>query len=163
MLERAVVNASPIIVLTRSGHGDLLKSVLGDICVPRPVVDEIARRGTSDVSFQFLQNTNWVEIVAPPPPPKSILEWNLGQGESAVLAHALLSKHSCVVLDDLAGRKCATAHGLTVRGTVGIIVYAKQLELIASAESVLKDILACGFRLSHHVLEGALQRAGERP
>lgn len=139
-----------------------MNAVLGNITVPRPVVDEIARRGPDDVSYRFIKDTGWVEVVAPPAIPQSILDWKLGQGESSVIAHALISPGACAVLDDLGGRRCAVAHGLTVRGTVGIVVRARQLNLIASAEAALQDILRCGFRLSHQVLEGALQRAGER-
>lgn len=97
---------------------------------------------------------------AAPDIPSTILQWRLGAGESATLA--LAQVHGLpAVLDDLAGRKCAASLGIPVRGTLGIVLIAKQRGLIAEARTVIEDMMDTGLYLSRKVLDQALRRAGE--
>ena len=48
MAERAVVNASPLIFLTRAALLDLLQVISSEIIVPEIVATEIGIRGVSD-------------------------------------------------------------------------------------------------------------------
>lgn len=160
MAERAVVDASPLIFLARSRHLDLLRAVAPTVWVPEPVAAEILRRGSQDVTAQALQNTSWLTRQAAPDIPSTILQWRLGAGESATLA--LAQVHGLpAVLDDLAGRKCAATLGIPVRGTLGIVLIAKQRGLIAAARPVIEDMMDTGLYLSRKVLDQALRRAGE--
>lgn len=161
MDESAIVNASPIIVLSRSGHGQLLRAVLGRIIVPMAVVEEVEARGGDDVTARFLRDSAWIEIQAARAAPESVEKWRLGRGESAVITIALTTPDALAVLDDLDARRCATAHGVRVRGTVGLVVRAGQLGVIPSAREVLGDILLCGFRISDELIDAALRRVGE--
>ena len=65
------------------------------------------------------------------------------------------------IIDDLAARKCAASIGVPVRGTLGIVLLAKQRGLISQARPVLDDMLRVGLSLSRHVLDDALRRTGE--
>lgn len=78
-----------------------------------------------------------------------------------MISCALADPHSTVVMDDLAGRRCAQAHGLPVRGTLGIVVGARRRGEIPSARRVLADLRAAGMYLSDSVLETALAEVGE--
>jgi predicted nucleic acid-binding protein len=66
-----------------------------------------------------------------------------------------------VVMDDLAGRKCAASCGLLVRGTLGIVLLAKKRGMISAARPVIDDMLRTGLYLSKPVLDSALARVGE--
>jgi predicted nucleic acid-binding protein len=55
--ERAVVNASPLIFLSRAGLLDLLQLISSEIIVPQIVAAEIEVRGESDPTAQALANT----------------------------------------------------------------------------------------------------------
>jgi predicted nucleic acid-binding protein len=63
--EAPVVNASPLIHLTRAGHPELLRAVGDRIAVPRPVADEILAMGQDDVTARSLALFPWLEVVAP--------------------------------------------------------------------------------------------------
>jgi len=88
------------------------------------------------------------------------MEWRLGIGESATLALALSHGVEAIV-DDLAGRKCAASIGVEVRGTLGIVLAAKQRGLIPAARPIIEDLTAAGLYLSRRVLDAALQRVEE--
>lgn len=95
-----------------------------------------------------------------PNDPVTITEWQLGAGESAVLA--LAAEHQLeAIIDDLAGRKCAAALNIPVRGTLGIVLVAKQRGVIPAARPVIEDMMHAGLYLSRRVLDKALQRVGE--
>ncbi len=160
MVEQAVTNASPLIFFARSRHLDLMHAFATKLWVPEPVAEEILQRGPRDITAKALDEEAWLIIKAAPRIPTAILEWRLGAGESATLA--LAAEHGIEALvDDLAGRKCAASLGIPVRGTLGIVLAAKQQGVIPQARPVIEDMARAGLYLSRHVLEEALRRVGE--
>ena len=65
------------------------------------------------------------------------------------------------ILDDLAGRRCAAAFNIPVRGTLGLVLIAKQRGHISSARDLLYQLRRAGMYLSDRVLNEALTRVGE--
>lgn len=86
MAERAVVNASPLIFLSRAGLIDLLQIVSSEVIVPEAVASEIEVRGQSDITARALTTTSWLIVTQTPPIPPQIHAWGLGAGESSVIA-----------------------------------------------------------------------------
>ena len=157
----AVVNASPIIFFSRSGHWELLAAVAPRLIIPQPVATEILVRGDQDPTVRRLQGDARLEIAPVAQIPTAIEVWGLGPGESAVIALARATPGAVAVIDDLAGRKCAAAFGLQTRGTLGIVLMAKQRGAIPAARPVIDDLLRSGMYLSRPVIDGALARVGE--
>jgi hypothetical protein len=75
--------------------------------------------------------------LSPPPVPEQILGWGLGPGESSVLALAYANRGMEAIIDDLAGRRCASLLGIPVRGTLGIVLAAKKRGFIPQAPTRL--------------------------
>ncbi len=161
MVEYAGVNASPLIVLSRAGHLDLLKLAARCISVPRPVADEIRRRPSDDPTVRALASASWLEVVEPPPIPASIASRELGSGESSLLAWAHARQNVIVILDDAAARRCAVALGLVVRGTLSLVVDAKQQGVISSAAPLIEDIRRAGLYVSQRLVRSVLASVGE--
>lgn len=161
MAERPAVNASPLIFLTKGGLLDLLKLAGEKVVVPTPVAVEIRRRGPTDLTVQAIERTDWLVIVESPPIPGLIQAWDLGQGESSVLAWALAHPDTEAIVDDLAARRCAAALGIPVRGTLGIILTAKKRGQIPAARPVLEKLRQAGMYLSTRVINQALALVGE--
>jgi predicted nucleic acid-binding protein len=90
-----------------------------------------------------------------------ILEWGLGAGESAVIAHAHANTGMAVIIDDLMGRKCARVLGIPVRGTLGIVLQAKQDGHIPNARRIIEELISGGMYLSRSVMDEALKRVNE--
>ena len=86
---------------------------------------------------------------------------DLGAGESAVLAWAHAHPGSLAIVDDLAGRRCAAALRIPVRGTLGLVLVAKQRGRIKAARPVLESMRASGMYLSDGVMNRALALVDE--
>jgi predicted nucleic acid-binding protein len=93
--ESWVVNASPIIVLAKIGHLDLLINLSREILVPQAVVDEISAGPLGDPAWEAIES-GWGTRAEPQS------EWGLGPGETFVLALALEQAPAIAVLDDAA-------------------------------------------------------------
>ncbi|MBI2435709.1 MAG: DUF3368 domain-containing protein [Candidatus Hydrogenedentes bacterium] len=161
MDDAAVINASPLILLCRGRKTDLLKSFASRILVPEPVALEIRAKGSTDITARTIDATPWIEVIPTGRVPGFILEWGLGRGESSVLAHAVSHPGIVAIIDDLAARRCAATWGVPVRGTLGIVLAAKQRGLIPSARSVMEELIASGLYLSPSLLNAALRKVGE--
>jgi predicted nucleic acid-binding protein len=157
----AVINASPLIFLSRGNYIELLHSFADRILVPEPVASEIQAKGPQNQTAQVIDSIPWFETVPVSCVPDVILEWGLGIGESSVIAYAYQHPGIDVIIDDLAGRKCATCFGIPVRGTLGIVLVAKKRGLIPKARPILEHLIQNGLYLSKQILDEALQRVGE--
>lgn len=163
MSDTLVVNASPLIFLGNAGRLDLLRATgASRIIVPQAVLDEVTATPHDDRAARAVAESDWIERFAPVDLPPTITEWDLGSGESAVIAAALQVAGSRPVIDDLAGRRCALAVGLEVMGTLGIVIAAYRRRKIDDPRQVLLDLRAAGMWMSDKVIEGALQLASRR-
>jgi predicted nucleic acid-binding protein len=156
-----VVNASPLIFLGNAGRLDLLRATRASrIIVPQAVFNEVTATHHNDRAAAALSESDWIERFAPIDLPPTITEWDLGSGESAVIAAALGITGARPVIDDLAGRRCALSLGLDVMGTIGVVIAAHRRGHIEDPRRVLLDLRASGMWLSDAVIEVALRLGG---
>ncbi|MGB3295706.1 MAG: DUF3368 domain-containing protein [Phormidesmis sp.] len=151
-----VVNASPLIYLSKAGLIDLLQILSSEIFVPRKVATEILQRGRSDITAKAVAETSWLQIIETPDVPAIIQSWDLGAGESSVLTWAYTHPKTEAIVDDLAARRCATALEIPVRGTLGLVLVAKQRGEIYSARQLLERLRQAGMYLSDSVMNRTL-------
>ena len=161
MAKPPVVNASPLIFLAGGGCFELLRVAGDEILVPASVSAEICWRDSTDQTVQAIEHAKWLTVIEDIPVPRIIQSWDLGQGESAVLAWAHANQPTVAIIDDLAARRCAVAIGIPVRGTLGLILSAKQQGLIQAARPVLERMVQTGMYLSDRLLNEALALVGE--
>ena len=103
----------------------------------------------------------WIQTVPTPPIPQEVTDWGLDPGESAVLALALEQPGSQAILDDLDARRCAASLGISTQGTLGLILVAKGLGLIAEVRPLIDRLRQAGFYISRKLAEQVLRAAGE--
>lgn len=116
-IEHVVVDASPLIVLFKSGLAGLLPGLFSEVIVPLPVRREVEAHGKVDAASTGLANAGWATIVDDLPIPPLNAAWDLGAGESSVLAHAMRQHGRWAILDDRAARTCARALRVRTRGS----------------------------------------------
>jgi predicted nucleic acid-binding protein len=102
-----------------------------------------------------------MRIVPAPSAPLRVLVWGLGAGESAVLTIALTDPGCEVILDDRDARRCAKALGIGVRGTIGLVILAKQIGSLPSARPVVEQLRHVGLFLTDDMANQALALVGE--
>ncbi|MFL6198793.1 MAG: DUF3368 domain-containing protein [Thermoanaerobaculia bacterium] len=156
-----VVNASPLIFLARIDRLDLLASLAKLLVVPEAVLREIEAGSDRDRTAEQLKADSSILRVDDLPVPDRIRLWDLGAGESQVLAHGLERPGSEVVLDDLAARRCALGLGLPMVGTLGVVILCRRRGLIPAARPVVEALVGAGLRLAPALVDGALARVGE--
>ncbi len=78
MAEPAVVNTSPLIILSRAGELRLLQVAAERVVLPTAVHREIAAYGPDDVTVQAITATSWLQVVASPPVPQHVQAFDLG-------------------------------------------------------------------------------------
>jgi predicted nucleic acid-binding protein len=161
VISRRVVNASPLIYLTHVGLLEVLDEPGVPVAVPDRVLAEIGVRGASDPAMIAVGAAPWIQIVPTPAIPKDVSDWGLDPGESAVLALALEQPGSQAILDDLDARRCAASLGISTQGTLGLLVVAKRLGLIAEVRPLIDQLRRAGFYLSQKLAERVLRAAGE--
>ena len=154
MAERWVVNASPLILLSKIEHQHLLSQLANEVVVPDAVSKEIEAGPHDDAARLFLSTA--LQTVVPVTNDPTVLAWDLGAGETAVLSFARQNPGWRAVIDDGAARRCATAMGVPIIGTLGIILRARKANLIPNAGTPLRLLLQHGFRLDDTVIRKAL-------
>ncbi len=161
MAEFPAVNTSPLIFLTRANLLDFLQMLSPFIIVPQAVATEIQAYGNTDVTAQMLAQTDWLVVTETPAIPAVIQSWDLGAGESEVLSWGYHHPNTEVIIDDLAARRCAQALGIPVRGTLGLVLTAKQRGVISEARPVLEQLRLSGMYLSERLMNQVLMSVGE--
>ena len=157
----AVINASPLIFLAHAGQLDLLHLLMRRILIPQPVMDEISRRGAQDITVKSVMQAAWLQTVPTPPVPRLIQAWDLGPGESSMLAYAYAHPGVLAIVDDLAARRCAASLDIPCKGTLGLVLLAKQQGRIPAARPLLLAMRQAGMYLSDSVLNEALKLVDE--
>ena len=80
---------------------------------------------------------------------------------SRLLAWALTNPSTEAILDDLAARRCANSLSIPLRGTLGLVLSAKQQGKISAARPILEQLRQSGMYLSDRIFNQALTLVGE--
>ena len=159
-----VSNASPVINLAAIDRLDLLRSLFGEIVIPRAVFDEVAVAGEGDPGSIEVRTFEWIrtaEVANRTLVMSLSLEMDDGEAEAVALACEM--RADLVLLDEKIAREAAFRIGLKCAGVIGMLVEAKRRALIPSVKPLLDELVVkAGFRVSPSLYERVLQTAGER-
>jgi predicted nucleic acid-binding protein len=148
-----VSNASPLIALHQIDQLAILPHLFETILIPTAVVTEIA---TVSPHPSWLQHQTVTQPIG-----SQILRASLGAGESETISLALESGCSLVLLDDRPARRLAQTLGLSVIGTLGILLAAKRQGFVPLLMPFLDNLRMNNFRISDSLYEIVLKDAGE--
>lgn len=143
-------DTSCLIHLERIDHLDLLLALYEDLRIPPAVRDEYG--GVPD---------GITLVDSPSQPLVRLLRRTVDAGEAEVIALGTDLDGAHVVLDDAAARREATELDLTVVGTIGLVLRAKDAGHLSVVRPLLDDLQKSGFWMSETLYEHALGRAGE--
>jgi predicted nucleic acid-binding protein len=151
MPDVVIADTSCLIVLSNIKELGLLQKLYGNIIT------------TPDIARQFAEHLpDWVIIKAPADHQKQqILALQVDNGEASAIVLALEMPGNTIILDDLQARKLAEQLGISITGTLGIIIKAKLNGLIPSIKPILNKIKQTNFRISPSLEAAALNEANE--
>lgn len=157
-----VVNSAPLISLAILGQLDLLRTILGEVIVPRAVYDEVITRGKDKAGYKDLADVPWFQIaeVGHQELKRSIMV-ELDEGEAEVICVAKECSVRRVCIDEFAGRRYAKLLGLEVIGTLGVLLIAKQKGYVREIKPCIEKLLANDRYISTTVCTEVLRKAEE--
>ena len=157
----AISNTSPLLYLHRIGAIDWLPRLFNAIWIPVAVQDELKEGLRKGYDAPDPSAYRWLQVVDPRATPSEWLSLDLGVGELAAMALALENPSRIVLLDDMLARRTAQAAGLTVWGTLKVLLEAKTHGLTDRIEPLVNRLSDTGMWLSDKVRERILALAGE--
>lgn len=143
-MKPAVVNASPLIILARAGHLDLLPRIFSPVMVPRGVADELRVGPEKDPIRAIFSDLKWLTVVDVAPALSPLATARLGRGESEVLEFARLHTGTIAILDDKAARRSATMLAIPITGTLGVLTAAADRGLLTNFEEAVASVVRAG-------------------
>jgi predicted nucleic acid-binding protein len=158
--EAWVINASPLILFARIARLDLFERLAPRIIVPSAVFEEVRAGQEKDATAASALAWAAERRVPDAAVPVGVEHWDLGPGESQVIAHGLTGWR-WVVLDDLAARRCAASHGVAVIGSLGVVLRSKQRGLLDEARPWVTKLIEAGMFVDGRLVELALDSVGE--
>lgn len=152
-MRRVIVNSTPLIALCNADLLNILKEIYGSIIIPKAVFDEVTAKKDS-ACLQIKQNLDWITVeTITNIEDRKMYKAKLHAGEVDVMILAQA--------DDNAAKKTAKYLGLTVTGTLGVLIKAKQSGIISSVKNAITKIQSNGFYINENIIKLALKQAGE--
>jgi predicted nucleic acid-binding protein len=153
-----VSNSTPLIAFARIGELELLHQLVQHLLVPEAVWEEVTEAGSRPGTE--IRKATWVEVRAVRIIPLEIVPL-LDRGEVEAIALAEDVAANELLLDERAARAVATARGLKIIGSAGLLARAKHQGRISTVRPFLEHMQAQGIRYGQRFVEAFLRQLGE--
>jgi predicted nucleic acid-binding protein len=156
-----VSDTSPIRALANLRQLELLTGLFGNVIVPTAVALELLKpiAGMAPIDLSLL---SFVEVRQPRV--ITAATEGLDAGEAEAISIALELDVKTVLMDEMLGRSIAVRCGLSVTGTLGILLQARRRGLVPKVAPLVDELrLDWQFFISDRVRTEVLRLAGELP
>ena len=171
-----IADAGPLIALAGVGKLDLLPRLFGSVSITAQVAQELISVGPfpdfgvlqaalsqpwlSNVDIANLLPDDWLDQC------KTLMNlYQIDMGEASAMALAgyvqAQGDTPLLVIDDFRGRMAAQHAGMSMIGTAGLLLLAKQVAAIPSVKALLLAMRQNGYFLSDRLIEVALRQVPE--
>ena len=145
-----VSDASPLIALATVGHLDLMRQLYAQVLVPEAVMRETTLANASAPGAAVIAAAPWIQVRGMHD--RTLVEalaLELDRGEAEAIALAVEYDADLLLMDERRGRRVASRLGRRIVGVLGVLIDAKQRDLVPAVRPLL-DALATevGFRVS---------------
>lgn len=161
-----VSDTTPVISLIKAGHLELLRLMFQEVLVPEAVYHELTTNIVFEQEAAEVRNCPFIKIM-PVVNLQSVTIFRkvtgLDAGESEAIVLADEQQANLLLMDEHKGRRVAKQMGLTITGTIGILLQAYDEELLSKpeVELCLQKMKECGIRMSQALYELVLNHIGE--
>jgi len=158
-----VADSGPLIALARLNLLGLPSRLFSEALVTSTVWEEVLREppAAEQSQLQAALREGWLKVVQGPfawPAGHPVPVLDAGELSALALAHA---RSAAVLLDERRGRAAAASLGLHVLGTLGLLVRARDANLIARVRPLAEALIAGGYFLGPSLVERLLADIGE--
>jgi len=151
MPKTVIADTSCFIVLEKINELSLLNKIYREVITAPEIATEFKKPLPDRISIIETKN----KLV------QRELEAKIDVGEASAIALGLEIPNCSIILDDLKARKLAASLKLDFTGTLGVIVKAKQLNLIDSVKPIIRKLREAGLRFSEEIEKDILNQAKE--
>jgi len=157
-----VSDNSVLSCLAEIGELDLLRRLYGKIAVTETIRSEAMHASApEDLRGLFSTAQDWIDVI-PDEIPYLEETGALDSGEASAITLAWQHRgNSLLILDERRGRKVASALGLSITGTAGLLADAAAAGLVDFEDAFLR-LSQTGFRLSAEIVEALSAKQGNR-
>ena len=158
-----VSDTSAIGNLVIVNHLWLLQTIYGTVLIPDVVAQELSNATNSEI--QAVLSLDWLETRAISDLSMANAlqrDHNLDAGEAHAIVLALEQQADELLMDERRGRQTATRLGIPIIGILGILLLAKQRQLIPRIQPILDNLIErASFRVSPALYNQVLLQAQE--
>ncbi len=154
-----VSNSSPLILLSKLGHFDLLRRLFNEIVVSQEVWDEVVVRGVGKPGAAETRQASWIRIAALSNPAQLAVwqtQHHLGVGELSTIRLAIDLSADVTLIDERRARLLAQAQGVAVLGVVGVLQLGYRSGEISDLRQAYQTLLAQGARIDKRLINRSL-------
>ena len=155
-----ISNNGPLVGLWRLDLLFLLRDLYTEVWIPREVEKEFLAIEKNSRQ-KVLNNAPWIRIVDLKNSQSASVYSRLDPGEAEVFALADEHNARLIIIDEHKARREASKIGLSFKGTVGVLLEAREEGLIDEIKPLLMALKKNGIYLSESVITDALREAGE--
>jgi hypothetical protein len=148
MPDIVIVDTSVLIALEKIDLLQILCKIYKKIILPEAVVREFGNVNFECYSVKKVES-RLINVL--------MQDLNFGKGESEVIALAYETNFK-VLIDDLKARKVAENLGLSISGSIGVLLKAEKLGIIDSALKKTQELKEMGFYVSNELLSEIAKR-----
>jgi len=154
-----VSNSSPLILLSKLGHFDLLRRLFNEIVVSQEVWDEVVVKGAGRPGAVEMQQASWIRIARLSNPAQLALwqtQHHLGVGELSTILLAMDLSANVTLIDERRARLLAQAQGVAVLGVVGALQLGYRSGEISDLRQAYQNLLTQGARIDKRLVNRSL-------
>lgn len=157
-----ISDTTPIISLLKAEQLDLLEKLFHEVIIPKAVYNELISNVKFRNEAQIIKNCSYIfveEVIDT----KSVNIFRrvtgLDAGESEAIVMADEKKADLLLMDERKGRMVAKQMGLTITGTVGILLQSFDEGLLNADEirESINKLKECGIRISDSLYDLILE------
>jgi predicted nucleic acid-binding protein len=160
-----VSDSSPLVALARIDKLDLVRLLYENVLIPDAVWQEIVIRGAGQPGSNEVKTAPWIRV-------RSVknkklvraLRQELDAGESEAIVLSLETEPEALLLmDERLGREVARHMGLRYTGIIGVLIEAKNKNLITNVKPFLDSLKnTAGFHINETLYSRILKDLGEK-
>ncbi|MBI5763193.1 MAG: DUF3368 domain-containing protein [Planctomycetes bacterium] len=155
-----VSDSSPLNILIRIHHIDVLPALFRTVVIPPAVASELSHSRTPEIVRAWIDSKPaWLTVQAPKWLNPALTFDDPGEREAISLALELQADF--LLADDRKARMAAQALGLSVTGAIGVLELASSRRLLSLSEA-FTQLRATDFKIANSILVEALQRDSDR-
>jgi predicted nucleic acid-binding protein len=149
--EVIISDTSCMILLDKIDAFDVLKQLSNAVVTTPEIETEFGDNLPDWIKIRSVQDISLMEA----------LNQTVDPGEASAIALAIEIPGSFVMIDDLKGRKLAKRLGLNFMGVLGMLLKAKEHNIIQKVTPYINSIQQTDFRVTQSLIDYVFEQAGE--